>query len=123
MIEHVYDNVIIADLKDMKFADWNNENESDNFCKLADELADEVNSMLESDNIRTFVINGVNIMGSNFKIYILSPEEFTPYEGNEIVVQLRSNGEEVALFFLDSNKKYAFRHSLLGAVTVVEMKD
>lgn len=122
MIEHVYDNVIIADLAEMKFTDWENEEESDNFCKLAEELAEEVNNLLETNNINAFAINGVNIIGSNFKIYILSPEEFSPYESDEVVVQLRSDGEEKALFILDANKKYAFRHYLVGnVVSVFEM--
>jgi hypothetical protein len=116
------ENVIITNLKAMKFTDWNNETEADNFCKLADELTDEVNTMLSSGKIKTFVINGVNIIGSNFEICIFTPEEFMPYEGDEIVIQLRSNGKEIALFFLDSNKQYAFRHSL-NIVAVYEMKE
>ena len=129
MIEHVYDNVIIADLKDMKFSIdgyWENEDVADQFCKSAEELSVSVNDLLNMSDKKgnvTFCINGVNIHGNNLRMVVLTPDDFS-YDGDgEIAIRLYSdNYEERALFFLDTTKKYAFRHSLLGIVTVYEMK-
>ena len=128
MIEHVYNNVIIADLKDMDFdIDGYEENEevADKFCKSADELSVRVNSLLNMSSKKgniTFCINGVNIFGNNLRMIVLTPDDFSYDMVGEIAIRLYDdNCEEIALFFLDTDKKYAFRHSLLGLVSVYEL--
>lgn len=122
MITQDYNNKLTIDLSVLKFNDWDNEEESDRFCEWADKIQSAANGWLRMlTSVETIAVGGVNIMGNNFSIAILTPEDCSIFDGYAIPVELRSNGKHVATFFIDWNKKMILTHVSKQIVTVNDL--
>lgn len=127
MIEGIYENVVIADLKKLKLdsVDSYRENKevASDFNSSARGLECAINDLLNKSRGKkplAFVFRGVSVVGDNLKVKIHTPDDCLNYNPNEVTADIiNSRGEMVAFFVLDANKKYAFRQAVQDFIVMV----
>ena len=123
MITLDYQNKLRIDLKCLKFNDWENDAEAEQFYAAAYKIKIAINDWLRRlDNVETVAVDGVNIKGSNFSISILSPEDTAPFDGRFTPIELYSKDTHVATFFLDWNETVEFSNCVEQIVLIENVK-